>query len=251
MTTGLTSHQLAASHGSMKHGDTFRAAQARLREYIDEHDLRPGDPLPSEAKLAENLGISRISLREATRSLQSLGVIEAISGRGLFVSEFSFRPILDQLPYRVAIGGASLHEVLVVREALEEGLIDMVAQQLAPADLDDLQALVDEMAGLEQAGGSLTEIDKAFHSRLYRPLENALVSSLIDTFWELFNRLYSSLPGERAAHPARVHQDIVDALRAGEGMSAAMVAHFSHIRQRLEPLASSRKERAGDAGPPD
>lgn len=224
----------------MKHGDTFRAAQERLRQYIDDHDLRPGDALPSEAKLAESLGISRISLREATRSLQSLGVIQARSGRGLFVSEFSFRPILEQLPYRVAVGGASLHEVLVVREALEEGLVEMVAKQLTPGDLDDLQAMVDEMERLERAGGSLNDIDKAFHARLYLPLENALVSSMIDTFWELFNRLYNSLPGERAAHPARVHQDIVDALRAGVGMSDAMVAHFSYIRHRLEPLATSR-----------
>jgi DNA-binding FadR family transcriptional regulator len=230
----------------MKHGDTFRAAQERLRQYIDDHDLRPGDPLPSEAKLAENLGISRISLREATRSLQSLGVIQAISGRGLFVSEFSFRPILDQLPYRAAVGGASLHEVLVVREALEEGLIEMVAKRLTPSDLDDLQALVDEMERLEQTSGSLSEIDKAFHARLYLPLENPLVSTLIDTFWELFDRLGSSLPGERAAHPARVHQEIVDALRAGEGMSDAMVAHFSYIRHRLEPLATSRTFVPGD-----
>ncbi|NIK54858.1 FadR/GntR family transcriptional regulator [Kribbella shirazensis] len=234
----------------MKHGETFRVAQERLRQYIDDDGLRPGDPLPSEAKLAENLGISRISLREATRSLQSLGVIEAISGRGLFVSKFSFRPIIDQLPYGLAVGGASLHEVFVVREALEEGLIEMVAKSLGPADLEDLQALVDEMKRKEEAGESVHEVDKAFHARLYRPLENELVASLIDSFWELFNRLYSSLPGERDPRPARVHQGIVDALRAGEGMYDAMVNHFSYIRHRLEPLASSPTEGTGKSGSP-
>jgi DNA-binding FadR family transcriptional regulator len=235
----------------MSHGDTFRLAQERLRQYIDDHNLRPGDRLPSEAQLAENLGISRISLREATRSLQSLGVINAVSGRGLFVSEFSFRPILEQLPYGLAVGGASLHEVFVVREALEEGLVEMVAKRLTPVDLDELQAIVDEMVRKEEAGESVTETDKAFHARLYRPLENALVSSLIDMFWELFNRLSSSLPGERDAHPARVHQAIVDALRAGEGMSDAMVGHFSYIRHRLEPLGSSHKEGTGESGSPE
>ena len=230
----------------MRHGDTFRMAQQRLREYIDDHALTPGDPLPSEAKLAESLGISRISLREATRSLQSLGVIKAISGRGLFVSEFSFQPILEQLPYGVAVGGASLHEVLVVREALEESLVELVAKQLTADDLDNLQALVDEMERREQTGGSLNEVDKAFHSRLYRPLGNALVSSLIDTFWELFTRLSATLPGEPATHPASVHQGIVDALRSEQGISDAMVAHFSYIRQRLEPLASSREDPLAD-----
>lgn len=229
------------------HGETFRLAQQRLRQYIDDHDLRPGDPLPSEAKLAESLGISRISLREATRSLQALGVINAISGRGLFVSEFSFRPILEQLPYRAAIGGASLYEVLVVREALEEGLIEMVSKCLTPADLDDLTGIADEMERRELAGEPLGDLDKVFHQRLYQPLGNGLVSSLIDLFWELFHRLYASLPGE-PGHPARVHKDIVAALAAGEGMSEAMVAHFGHIRHRLEPLASSRHDQNGDPG---
>ncbi|TMR24912.1 FadR family transcriptional regulator [Nonomuraea turkmeniaca] len=229
------------------HGETFRVAQQRLRQYIDDHNLRPGDPLPSEAKLAESLGISRISLREATRSLQALGVINAISGRGLFVSEFSFRPILEQLPYRVAIGGASLYEVLVVREALEVGLIEMVSKCLTPADLDDLTGLADEMERRELAGEPLGDLDKAFHERLYQPLGNGLVSSLIDLFWELFTRLFDSLPGE-PGHPARVHKDIVAALGAGEGMSDAMVAHFSYIRHRLEPLASSRHDENGDPG---
>lgn len=229
------------------HGETFRAAQQRLRQFIDDQDLRPGDPLPSEAKLAENLGISRISLREATRSLQSLGVINAVSGRGLFVSEFSFRPILEQLPYRAAIGGASLYEVLVVREALEVGLIEMVSKCLTPADLDDLTRLADEMERRELAGESLGNLDKEFHERLYQPLGNALVSSLIDLFWELFHRLFDSLPGE-PGHPARVHKDIVAALGAGEGMSEAMVAHFSYIRHRLEPLASTRHDESDDVG---
>ncbi|MBI3974276.1 MAG: winged helix-turn-helix transcriptional regulator [Chloroflexi bacterium] len=55
----------------------YRQAQEQLKTFIQTHDLRSGDPLPPEAVLAQELGISRLSLREATNSLASLGVLQA------------------------------------------------------------------------------------------------------------------------------------------------------------------------------
>lgn len=217
----------------------FRRAQRRLREYIDEHGLRPGDPLPSEGALARELGISRISLREATRSLQTLGVIEARHGLGLYVSTFSFQPILDQLPYGLAAQGSALQDVLLVRETLEEGLIETVAKQITPVDLDELDGLVDEMERLVQAGHPVAEVDKAFHLRLFRPLGNPLVDHLIEIFWVLSDRLRDDIDKLRpaqVARVARVHRAIVDALRTGEDLREAVRAHFDDIRGRLDQL---------------
>jgi DNA-binding FadR family transcriptional regulator len=81
----------------------YREVQARLRECIQANNLRPGDRLPSEAVLAAELGVGRPSLREATKSLQTLGVIEAQHGNGLFVAPFSFHPVIEQLPYGLAL----------------------------------------------------------------------------------------------------------------------------------------------------
>ncbi|WP_129663229.1 FadR/GntR family transcriptional regulator [Phytoactinopolyspora endophytica] len=224
----------------MRHGEMFRESQERLRSYIEDHNLAAGDALPPEAKLAEDLGISRLSLREATRSLQTLGVIEARPGRGLFVSDFSFQPILDQLPYGLAVGGAALTEVLGVRQALEEGLIEPASKRLGPDDFDELDALVDEMARREATGEPVASIDREFHRRLYEPLGNKLVSSMIDLFWELLHRLSDSVPEIPAhRHPAEVHRKIVNALREGHGLTAAMRAHFVHIHERLEAIEST------------
>lgn len=211
----------------------FLTAQQRLREYIDEHGLQPGDGLPSEGALAEELGISRISLREATRSLQTLGVIEAKRGKGLYVSAFSFRPILDQLPYGLAAHGASLHEVLVVRETLEEGLIETVAKQISADDLGELDALVDQMEQLQHEDRPLADVDKAFHLRLFRPLGNQLVTHLIEIFWVLSDKLRGNVL-RAPVHAAEAHRSIVAGLRSGEGLSEAMNAHFGDVRERLE-----------------
>ena len=141
----------------------YREAQARLRDFITEAGLGPGDRLPPESALAERLGVSRLSLREATRSLQTLGVIEARHGNGLFVSAFSFRPLIEQLPYGLAATGTALEEILTAREAMEVGLMPAVARLNPQVELAECARLADEMTALEGRGKPITEVDKRFH----------------------------------------------------------------------------------------
>lgn len=212
----------------------YREAQGRLRAYIAEQGLGPGDALPPEAVLAAELGMSRLSLREATKSLETLGVVKAVAGKGLYVGAFSFEAILDQLPYGLDVEGAALAEVLAVREAMEGGLVVRAAAAMGDADLAELSAIVDEMAEAFAAGRSLADIDRRFHLRLFAPLGNGLVTALLELFWDLFHRLESELPpGDR--HSVEVHRDIVAALRASTpaGLVRAVDAHFEGIRQAL------------------
>lgn len=209
-------------------------AQRRLRDFILAEKLGPGDPLPAESRLAEELGISRLSLREATKSLQTLGILQARAGRGLFVSSFSFGPILEQLPYSAGVGGSSLAEVLQVREALETGLVVEVARRMSASELDALDALVAEMATAYAAGDSLADVDRRFHVTLFAPLGNPLLTGLIELFWDLFHKLEKELPaGDQ--HSVDVHRDLVAALRSGDPgqMTRAVSDHFEGIRQSL------------------
>jgi DNA-binding FadR family transcriptional regulator len=209
-------------------------AQRRLRDFILAEKLGPGDPLPPEGQLAQELGISRLSLREATKSLQTLGILQAKAGRGLFVSTFSFGPILEQLPYSAGVGGSSLAEVLQVREALETGLVVEVARRMGSDDLAELDAIVAEMAEAYARGESLADADRRFHVTLFAPLENALLTGLIELFWDLFHKLENELPaGDQ--HSVDVHRDLLAALRSGETdrMTRAVSDHFDGIRQSL------------------
>jgi DNA-binding FadR family transcriptional regulator len=167
----------------MARSPIYVEAQARLRDFITEAGLGPGDRLPPEAALAERLGVSRLSLREATRSLQTLGVIEARHGNGLFVSAFSFRPLIEQLPYGLAAAGTGLEEILTAREAMEVGLMPAVARLNPQVELAECARLADEMTALEGRGTPITEVDKQFHLSLYRALGNPLVDNLIEVFW--------------------------------------------------------------------
>jgi DNA-binding FadR family transcriptional regulator len=217
----------------------YREAQARLRDFIQETGLGPGDRLPAEAALAERLGVSRLSLREATRSLQTLGVIEARHGNGLFVSAFSFRPLIEQLPYGLAASGTALEEILTAREAMEVGLMPAVARLNPRVELAECARLAEEMSELEARGESFPEVDKQFHLQLYRALRNPLVDNLIEVFWEMFTRLGDAIPVPPEGGRGAVHLQIIRALQGGDAEAgiAAMQQHFDDIRVRAALVA--------------
>lgn len=216
----------------------YREAQARLRDFITDAGLGPGDRLPAEAVLAERLGVSRLSLREATRSLQTLGVIEARHGNGLFVSAFSFRPLIEQLPYGLAASGTALEEILMAREAMEVGLMPAVARLNPQVELAECARLAEEMTALEAQDRSIAEVDKQFHLLLYRALGNPLVDNLIEVFWELFTRLGDAIPVPPEGGRGLVHLQIIRALQDADAEAgiAAMQQHFDDIRARAALL---------------
>ena len=67
----------------------YRSVQDRIKRYIVEHDLEGGDALPPETQLTRDLGVSRSSVREAVKALESLGILVTRPGKGLYVRPFS------------------------------------------------------------------------------------------------------------------------------------------------------------------
>jgi DNA-binding FadR family transcriptional regulator len=236
----------------------YRRIQDDVRRYITSHGLRPGDALPSEAELASAFSVSRLSLREAIKSLESVGVLRARHGGGVYVAEFSFAPILENLPYGFQLSERDLRELLELRESLEEGLMPKVRRAVRPSDLRELDALADSMQAAEDEPVA-AELDRQFHRRLFEPLDNRLVLQMIDLFWEVFHRMRHGLDKTPPAADARAarHQAIVDALRTGDdaGAVAAMSDHFADIRDWLarrdtERLLAAARERAAHSSPP-
>jgi DNA-binding FadR family transcriptional regulator len=225
----------------------YRVAQARLRDYIREHRLAPGDRLPSEADLAAELGVSRLSLREATRSLQTLGVIEAQPGNGLFVAAFSFRPIIEQLPYGLADSTRAIDEILTAREAMEVGLMPAVARVEDHEALERCAEIAREMIATEERGEDFLDLDAEFHRTLYRGLRNPLVENLIELFWrmfgELFHRAGTALPGGPSRDRGLAHLRVVEALQARDADLAIrrMREHFDDLRRRADLIARDQR----------
>lgn len=226
------------------------AIKERIKWFIVERGLQAGDPLPTEVELVRILGVSRNSLREAMRSLQTLGMVEVRHGYGTFVGNFSMDPLVDGLTFRILSNMKrnirTVHELLELRQVIESGLIMRVVEKLTAEDVAELRRLVTGMETRATRGEAAPIEDRAFHETLYRPLENGLIIQLLQAFWDIFRIVRDKLPGTPPplTVTAAQHREILDAVESRDPVAAAnaMTQHFRGAQAWIDESPSGRQE---------
>ncbi|MBB5224479.1 DNA-binding FadR family transcriptional regulator [Amaricoccus macauensis] len=211
------------------------SVQESLRSYIAENHLEAGAPLPAEGDLAQQLGVSRNSVRESIKALESVGVLEVRRGSGVFVKAFSFEPLLDNLTYGLGDVLTQIENVVAVRRALELGMIDRTLEQIEPEDIRDLRTTLGAMRDHAERGEAAPEADRQFHVLLFRCLDNAILTRLIEVFWLAFYRAsnFTDLTNPDPLQTWRDHVAIVDAIEARDLASVRdqLDRHYQGIMQ--------------------
>lgn len=224
----------------------YQQLQTLIGDYIADNKLRPGDPIPSEGVLAERFGVSRNSVREAVKSLQVLGALVSRPGSGLFVGEFSFDPIVENLPYAVLVDYRDLDSILDVRRTLEVGMAEQVVAARTDEQLHRLRVIVDEWRG--ELGRSENAypaaLDRAFHEVLASSVQNPLVGKLLDMFWQVFNRASRETELVAPRDPAATfgyHLELLKAMETGdvEQLRRSLSEHYRGIGPRVGPVGKS------------
>jgi GntR family transcriptional repressor for pyruvate dehydrogenase complex len=212
----------------------------RLEELIFE-SFDPGDTLPAEGKLAEALGVSRLTVREATRSLEARGLLEIAKGRrprvaapnGALVGDF-FRSAVRRDP-------RALLDLLEVRRALEVHIAVLAAKRATKGDLADMEMSIAAMRTGGDRPDAFHAADLRFHENLAAASGNRLLVFLIEALGE---PLRESRLRSFAGHLARggevedviqQHQAILDAVMARNPKAAAQ-AMRDHLQQTEQDL---------------
>lgn len=215
----------------------------QIQDMILDLELRPGEPMPTEATLCEDLGISRSSVREAMRTLQSLDIVEVRHGHGTYVGQLSLSPLVTGLIFRSVLNTdnsfATLRDVVSLRIALDLGVADELCAQHAGTTNPELRGYVEEMRTRTAAGLPFPEADGAFHSRLLSQVGNSLVSELAAAFWEVHTKVVPLLgfpPNTEIEHTVEAHDAIIDALEAGDTAAyrAAVLDHYAPLTRAIE-----------------
>lgn len=211
------------------------AVQDEIRQFIIKNGLRAGDPIKPEAELARLFGVSRNSVREAVKALESTGVLETRRGSGVFVRDFSFTPLLDHLPYALMHGGRALRDLVALRKILESAMIGEAIGSMTAETIAELDSVVSRMR--ERAGRDewFPDEDREFHSLLFRDVDNAMLLQLFDLFWMAYHRAAPPGPGRRPPDVVDVHVAILDAVRARDADQAreAIQQHYVGLEGRL------------------
>ncbi len=217
-------------HASAPRAVPEYALQA-IRRLIDEQGYRPGDALPSQRELAERLGVSRASLREALSSLSALGLVSVQAGKGVFVQEPQRLEAATSFAWPFAAVSAA--DTFQLRFALEGFACGLAAGVLTAEELDVLQDNVERMRGELRAGDfeQAARLDFEFHQRILAASGNQAMFGLVASRAEIFleSQKLPFIRPERALETWQEHRKILKAL-ARHAAGPAQKAMQQHIR---------------------
>ena len=220
-------------------------AAEQVVEAIQRGDYPVGSKLPSEFELAEQMGVSRPSIREALSALQAMSIIESRPGSGNYVVRL---PSSNEEDAAVCLieSEAGCREVMEAREALEPPVAALVAGKRCSEVVSELKAILGSMRSHAARDDfeSYLDADKAFHFALAEATGNSLLtaalSPLLDSMdqrvYREFTRHYYLKNVEDLQTVTALHRDVLDAIERGDGDTAfaTMVEHWTRMREIWE-----------------
>lgn len=150
-----------------------------LWEYIVTARLKPGDALPSEARLALDLGVSRQIIREAVKSLEGKGVLAMINGKGAIVKPIDAGPLQTFFQRAMQLDTSTILELMDVRRGIEIQSALLAARKRTPEDLAQLSEIVQRMSQSLHDLESYIELDATFHLNIAAAGHNTLLYHLV------------------------------------------------------------------------
>lgn len=222
------------------------AVQQSLKDYIEANDMHPGQPLPSETFLARQLGVGRNSVREAIKALESLGILEVRRGIGVFVKEFSFDPLLDNLAFGMRDALRDVGELREIRRVLETGLIGRTVEVIGEDDIAALRDVAARMKANAERGESIAAEDQEFHQLLFRCQNNRMLSSLLDIFWAAYAKAsqFHGVGNDDLLTTWADHHAIVEAIakRDAEEARQRLDAHYEGLDRVIARLSGRSRD---------
>jgi GntR family transcriptional regulator, transcriptional repressor for pyruvate dehydrogenase complex len=209
----------------------------RIRVLILDGTLPPDRPLPGERLLAARFGVSRGSVRDAFRLLETIGLLETRHGQGTFPRELDVgrlvAPLASILTYRRELR----EELRDVRRMFEPAVARVAAARASDEDLADLQRILEMQRRKLAAGGSAIVEDTAFHAVLARATGNRVVMRIMETLNNLLieSRKLTLKQKGRPERSIQGHEAVVAALRRRDA-DAAGEAMLEHIEQNSNLL---------------
>ncbi|TNJ63325.1 FadR family transcriptional regulator [Paenibacillus hemerocallicola] len=165
-------------------------ASERIKLYIVEHELKAGDKLPSVNQLIDMLKVSRTVVREALKTLESLGVLRIKAGNGgIFLNAPSLKPFVDQVSFQWKNNELKLKELIATRRVLELCAVEMAIEHYDLGLLEQLDLANKQMEQSITERKLPIEEDLAFHRALFKATGNQTFFELSNVLSEFFSQI--------------------------------------------------------------
>ena len=219
----------------------YESVTEQIIDLIKSNELKPGDKLPPERELAEKFSISRGSLREAFRVLESKGLIKSKPGGGRFIRETKKDAFIDTENVILNLEKSSILELLEAREIFEVKVVEFAAERATAEEvkvIEEVFSRVSEEEGIEDRDTEdeeKTELDTEFHLAIARASHNFVFINIMRLHLDLLKDIREKtwqIPGRREEQQEE-HREIFQAIKGHNSKKAseAMLRHLRSIRK--------------------
>ena len=216
----------------------YHAVVEQIVTMIEDGIFPPNSRLPGERELAEQLGVSRVTVREAEIFLQAQGMIQVRTGSGAYV--------MDPSEHGGRLPSVSAFELTEARTLFESEAAALAARDISDDALSLLEGYVQQLRGSD---GEAELADREFHRTIASASGNAAVRHVVEMLWRIrmeskeVRQVYDAVCHDDAAEREAEHRAILDALRA-RNPAAARAAMREHFRRLIESMLDVTEERA-------
>ena len=215
-------------------------ATERLTDFVLRAGLKTGWRFPPEHELCQKLGVGRSTLREATKVLESRGLVKRVQGKGVHVIDQSCEATADLLQLSLRRGAVSHDELFEVRTIYEVQAAALAAQRATPENLARIERELQLMQATDTADEGYIDADLNFHVAVAAATHNRVLLLIVNTILPLLrDAIVATLHEEKRPELRRHHHaHIYQAIRTGDasGASEAMASHLAAGKKMMESL---------------
>jgi DNA-binding FadR family transcriptional regulator len=224
-------------------------ASQSLIEFIQTQSLKPGDVLPSEAKLSVDFGVSRPIIREALKSLAGKGVIEIVNGRGAVVKPIDSETLSEFFERAMHENDNTIMELMEVRKGIEVQSAALAAQRRTPEELAKMSGIVSAMRQHLNDPDMYIDLDTSLHLTIASATHNAMMYHLVESMREAIKEFMRTKSIPQVTHEQysglersqSIHESLLSALERGD-VNAAREVMSAHFDIALKAMAEQRPE---------
>jgi GntR family transcriptional repressor for pyruvate dehydrogenase complex len=221
---------------------------SQVHELIKEGRFKAGDQLPSERELAETFKVSRTSVREALRALETQGLIVSRTGMGNFIADLPVDSLVAPLAKFLIDEKRALADIFELRKLIEPHIASLAAERATRRDIEELKKIMDKQTEAVSRGETGVDADAELHFVIGRATQNQALQKLVSGLMEMLSRSReeSLQTLDRRTASIDAHREIVAAIEKHDGSKAreAMQRHIEQVEANV--LSSNRSQQDHD-----
>lgn len=213
----------------------------QIRDLMVSGKLQNGDKLPPERELADIFNVSRTSVREAIRTLATMGLVEVKKGHGVFVKEATLDSIFSNVVDVLVLNKKEMKQLFEIRKVLETQAAAWAAERASELEIAELNLLIEEVRSVNKQKFDIAlarKYDEKFHTAIVKASHNDVLFKIMSGLFDSLDnvRIKTAIVPGRALMSINDHAAIASAIseRNSEKAKQAMYEHIESVEKTME-----------------